>query len=106
MNKQRIQVYTDDVTKRRIELAAIKHDVSVTEYCLIAITQQLADDDMLDAEQVDIPVTPPQTAAGLIADLRRLREGIMADREGALIELDSLLEDLRDERDHDLLSMR
>jgi uncharacterized protein (DUF1778 family) len=43
MNKQRIQVYADPETKRRIELAAAKHETSVTEYCLAAIEQQLAD---------------------------------------------------------------
>lgn len=44
MNKQRIQVYTDPATKRRIELAAAKVNLPVTEYCLRAIEQQLADD--------------------------------------------------------------
>jgi hypothetical protein len=33
MEKQRIQVYADPELKRRIELAAAKHNVPVTEYC-------------------------------------------------------------------------
>ena len=106
MNKQRIQVYTDSVTKRRIELAATKHEVSVTDYCLFAITQQLADDDLLEAEQVDIPIKQSIATASLIADVHQLRETIKAERGGMLIDLDGALEELRDERDHDLLSMR
>ena len=70
MNKRRIQVYSDPETKRRIELAAAKKQTSVTEYCLAAIEQQLADDDMLEREQINIPVT--QLEAALIADLRQL----------------------------------
>ena len=104
MNKRRIQVYTDPETKRRIELAAAKQQTSVTEYCLAAIEQQLADDDMLEREQIDIPVT--QLEAALIADLRQLRGRISADRGGAPIDLDSLFDELHDERDHELFSMR
>jgi hypothetical protein len=106
MNKQRIQVYTDPETKRRIELAAAKHDTSVTEYCLAAIEQQLADDDMLEWEQIDIPIRPTQTGADLIVDLRHLRERITTDRGGALIDLDSLFDELHDERDYELFGMR
>ena len=106
MNKQRIQVYTDAETKRRIELAAARHETSVTEYCLAAIEQQLADDDMLEQEQVEIPIKPSRAVAGLIADLRQLRETIKADRGGALIDLDDVLEEVRDERDHELFGMR
>jgi hypothetical protein len=106
MNKQRIQVYTDPETKRRIELAAAKHETSVTEYCLAAIEQQLADDDILEREQIDIPVTPILARAQLIADLRQLRERITTDRPGVLIDLDSLFDELHDERDHELFSVR
>ena len=48
MHKQRIQVYVDRETKRRIELAAAIFDVPVTEYCLTAIRQELTDDDLLE----------------------------------------------------------
>jgi uncharacterized protein (DUF1778 family) len=106
MNKRRIQVYTDPETKRRIELAAAKQQTSVTEYCLAAIEQQLADDDMLEREQIDIPVTSTQLEAALIADLRQLRGRISADRRGAPIDLDNLFDELHDERDHELFSMR
>jgi len=106
MNKRRIQVYTDPETKRRIELAAAKQQTSVTEYCLAAIEQQLADDDILEREQIDIPVTSTQLEATLIADLRQLRARISADRRGAAIDLDSLFDELHDERDHELFSMR
>ena len=106
MHKQRIQVYADPQTKRRIELAAAKYDIPVTEYCLRAIEQQLADDGLLEAEAITIPVTP--ASAGdvqeddLIADLRALRAAILAERGGQLLEIDDVIEDLRAERDADL----
>ncbi|MFL7809775.1 MAG: hypothetical protein AB8I80_14160, partial [Anaerolineae bacterium] len=43
-----IQVYTDEETKRRIELAAVRQNIAVTEYRLRAIEQRLAEDDMLE----------------------------------------------------------
>ena len=106
MNKQRIQVYTDSETKRRIALAAAKHETSVAEYCLAAIEQQLTDDDILEREQIDISVTPSQHGAALIADLRQLRERIATERRGALIDLDGLFDELHDERDHELFGVR
>ena len=106
MSKQRIQVYTDAETKRRIERAAAKHEASMTEYCLAAIEQQLADDDLLEAEQVDIPIKPSHAVAGLIADLRQLRESILADRGGEPINLDALFDELHEERDHELFGVR
>ena len=69
----RIQVYTDPETKRRIELAAARLDVAVTQYCLEAIRQRLADEEMLEKEKIEIPVKP-QKDETLIADLRALRE--------------------------------
>ena len=48
MSKTRIQVYTDEETKRRIELAAVRQNIAVTEYRLRAIEQRLAEDDMLE----------------------------------------------------------
>jgi len=44
MDKKRIQVYAEPEMKRRIELAAAKYNIPVTEYCLSAIQQQRADD--------------------------------------------------------------
>lgn len=105
MEKKRIQVYADPELKRRIELAATKHQVAVTEYCLHAITQQLADDELLEAEQITVPVKPPKEA-DLIADLRALREKILARRGGQPIEIDTILEQVRAERDYELIGLR
>ena len=58
MTKQRIQVYAEPDIKRRIELAAAKRDTPVTQYCLEAIMQQLADDNVLEQSQVIIDVEP------------------------------------------------
>lgn len=60
MTKKRTQVYADEETKRRVDLAAAKHNVPVTEYCLAAIKQQLAEDDVLEREQIEIPSSQPR----------------------------------------------
>ena len=103
MHKRRIQVYADYDMKRRIELAAAKYNMPVTEYCLNAIQQQLADDDLLEEEQVAIPITP-RTDNDLIADLRALRNRILARRSGQPIDID-IVEQVRAERDEELLGL-
>ena len=104
MAKKRIQVYTDPETKRRIELAAARHDVPVTQYCLEAIRQQLAEDDLLEREQIEIPIKPIQDA-DLIADLRALRDKILARRGGKPID-PGIVEQIREERDDELIGLR
>lgn len=104
MNKQRIQVYTDDETKRRIDVAAMIRQTSVTEYCLEAIRQQLAEDDLLEQAAVEVTFHPIG-AFDIGADLRALREGILARRGGREIELD-ILDQVRAERDDELLGLR
>jgi hypothetical protein len=107
MAKPRIQVYADAETKRRIELAAAKYNLPVTEYCLNAIRQQLSDDDMLETEQVEIAVTPAKhTDDTLIADLRALHQEILAYRGGKGIDVDAELEQMRAERDDELTGLR
>jgi hypothetical protein len=106
MEKQRIQVYADEDLKRRIELAAAKYNVPVTAYCLQAITQQLAEDDLLEEEQVAIPLTAIKPTDTLIKDLRALRATILADRSGQLIDVDAMLEQGREERDYELSGVR
>jgi uncharacterized protein (DUF1778 family) len=103
MGKTRIQVYTDEETKRRIELAAAKHDIAITQYCLEAIRQQLAEDDMLERETIEIPIKPNRDE-DLIDDLCALRERIKARRGGELITLD-IVEQVREERDHELTGL-
>jgi hypothetical protein len=105
MEKQRIQVYADPELKRRIELAAAKHNVPVTEYCLKAIEQQLADEDLLEREEIEIPVTPKKQDDTLISDMRELRERILARRGGKPIDID-ILELVRSERDDELTGLR
>lgn len=105
MNKKRIQVYADPVTKRRIELAAARRDIPVTQYCLEAIQQKLAEDDMLEREKIEIPIRPAE-GEDLIASLRALHEKIKAHRGGKLIEVDRILDQVREERDHEILGLR
>ena len=105
MAKTRIQVYTDEETKRRIELAAAKQNIATTQYCLEAIVQQLVEDDMLERETIEIPVKPARDE-DLIADLRALHEEIKTYRGGKLIDVDQELEQMREERDYELASLR
>ena len=104
MAKTGIQVYADEETKRRIELAAKKRDVAVTTYCLEAVMQQLTEDDMLEREEVKIRIKPARDE-GLMADLRALREKIKSRCGGKLISLD-IVEKVRQERDYELIGLR
>jgi hypothetical protein len=107
MDKPRIQIYTDPVMKRRIALAAAKYNVPITEYCRQAITQQLADDEVLEEAQITIPITPTQpTDDTLIADLRALQERIKARRGGKPIDVDRMMVEMREERDYELSGVR
>jgi hypothetical protein len=105
MERKRIQVYADRATKRRIELAAAQHDVAVTEYCLEAIKQQLLEDDLLEAETVEIPIKPARET-GLIAELRTQHQEIKAHRRGKPIDVDRVLGQVREEREHELHGLR
>jgi len=105
MEKQRIQVYADEEMKRRIELAAAKYNVPVTQYCLTAIQQQLSDDDLLEAQQVTLSVRTTLDE-DFIAGLQALQEKIKARRHGRPIDIDHVIEELRAERDDDLFGLR
>lgn len=100
---RRIQVYADVETKRRIELAATKHNLAVTSYCLEAIIQQLGEDEMLDEARIEIPVKPTAQTVDdhLITQMRTLRERIKARRGGKLLSAD-IVEQVRAERDEEL----
>ncbi len=106
MEKRRIQVYADPEMKRRVELAAAKHNVPVTEYCFNAIRQQLADDEMLEDAEVKIAVKPAkQTDDSRIAELRALHQEILAERGGKWIDVDAELAAVREERDYELTGL-
>ena len=104
MTKQRIQVYADTETKRRIELAAAKRDTPVTQFCLDAIIQQLADDELLDASAILINVKRDSDEA-LFDDLRDLRDEILTRRNGEMMTVD-VVEQVRAERDDELINLR
>ena len=105
MANKRIQVYADEELKRRIELAAIRREVAVTQYCLEAIKQQLDEDDMLETERIEISVAPRSRDDQLIRNLRALRDDILISRGGRPIEVD-VVTLIREEREGDLLGLR
>lgn len=104
MTKHRIQVYADDETKRRIELAAFIREVSVTDYCLQAIRQQMAEDDVLERGEVEVRLGAAEHR-DLADELQALRQRILARREGRLIDL-GVLELVQVEEEHDRLGLR
>jgi hypothetical protein len=103
MTLKRIQVYADDETVRRVELAAAKHNLPVTKYCLQAIAQQLRDDDMLERNRVEIRIKPEM--ADLLVSLRTLHRRILTRRAGKFIDIDQALAATRDERDYELIGL-
>ena len=105
VDKKRIQVYADPETKRRIELAAARRDVAVTQYWLEAVLQQLVEDDMLERELIEIPIKVT-TDDDLIADLRTLHAEILAYRGGEPLDIYHELEKMREERDYELTGLR
>ncbi|MCW5848470.1 MAG: hypothetical protein KIT87_00015 [Anaerolineae bacterium] len=101
MLRTRIQVYTDPETKQRIERAAAKRELAVTEYCLAAIEQQLIEDNMLEEAQASVSTTPA-IETDLLADLQTLRDKIQARRRGQLIDVAAAVEQAREERDQEI----
>lgn len=99
----RIQVYADEETRRRVEIAALKRRTSVTEYCLAAIRERLAEDDVLQADEVTIQVRRDDD--GLFRQVRALHEIVLARRAGAAIDVDRALEDVREERTDAILGL-
>jgi uncharacterized protein (DUF1778 family) len=103
MDKRQIQVYADPEVKRRIELAAARHEVSVTEYCLSAILQQLADEDLLEREQIEIS-TKQIPDEDLLAKIDALHEKVLERRGGNFIKVD-IIKQIREERDYELTGL-
>jgi hypothetical protein len=91
MDRQRIQLYTDAATKRRIRLASQRQELSMTEYCMEAIRRQLAEDGLLERTL---------HTDSLLDDIRELREQILVSRDGRPLEVD-VLQMVRDERDEE-----
>jgi hypothetical protein len=104
VNKKRLQIYIDAETKRRIELAAAKHNMPITSYCLTAIQQQLEEDGVEVDDQV--PTSEQTEFQELIADIQELQERILRRRGGKPIDVDALLDQLREERDEESLGLR
>lgn len=104
MIKQRIQVYADSDTKRRIELAAAKRDVAVTEYCLNAILVRLGEDELLTTDIVEIPINV-HLEATIFDNLSDLHQRILKYRNGIPIDIDAVLDQVRHEREDEIIGL-
>lgn len=104
MPKKCIQIYVDEGIRRRIELAAAKRNVSITSYCLAAIKQKLAEDDLLERDQIEIATTQ-RDEDDLIADLQALHAEILAYRGGQLLDINRGLEATRKARDDEIAGL-
>jgi len=98
-NKKRIQVYTDGRTKRQVALAASKHNLPVTAYCLHALYQQLAEDNILEEEKIEIPVEERQM--GLVEKIRARRIQMQKTMKGRPLGAVQAIAELRKERSYE-----
>lgn len=103
--KQRIQVYTTPTMKRRIEIASSKYDIPITKYCFEAIKHQLAADDILEKEHIQVSITKPKQSNKLFTQMKHLREKIKARRHGKLINVNQIIDSNRKDRDHELIDL-
>ena len=104
MDKVRIQVYTDRETKRRVDVAALKRNTSVTDYCVDAIRQRLAEDELLEADRVVIDMR--RSKDHVLDRVAALHDAVLARREGRAIDVDGILERTREERLDEILGLR
>jgi hypothetical protein len=105
MEKEAIQLYADPALKRRVEKAAAKYNIPVEEYLIEAIEQKLAEDAKQEDANAEDAAKPKGLTPQLLAEMRELRERILAERGGKPIEID-ILEQVRNERDDELANMR
>ena len=91
VSRKRIQIYADDETIRRVEVAAQKHNLSVTTYCLTAIQHQL--------EEYGIEVSELFKEADqaqfqtVLKEIIELQQRILKRRNGQPVHIDALLEE-------------
>jgi hypothetical protein len=104
MTKACIQVYANAETKRRVELAAVRQGMPVTEYCLAAIKQRLVEDNMLERKQVEGPVQSSEKD-NVIAELRILHQDILTYRNAELLDIDRDLTAVREAREEVLIDL-
>lgn len=104
MTKVCIRVYANVETKHRVELAAIRQGLPVTEYCLAAIKQRLIEDNLLERKQGEGPVQSSKKD-NVIAELRTLHQDILTYRNAELLDIDHDLTAVREAREEVLIDL-
>src|SRR5438552_2111644 len=98
MSKVQLIIAMDAETKQQIEAAAAKQQLSIDDYVTAAVLRRLAYDG-LEA------TTPRMTIEASLQHLERIsanREKILAERNGELIDVNAIIDLVREERDAEL----
>ncbi len=105
MLKTRVRLYTDPEAKRRIELAAAKYNMPVTQYCFEAVRQQLEEDDLWEREAIEIPVKQTQKETRLFDEMRTLHQQIKIRRQGKPIAVEKIMNEMHAEREYENMDL-
>jgi hypothetical protein len=88
-----IEINLDAETKHKVEVAAAEKKVSVNDYLVTAVQRQL-ENDAVEKSEIQ-PVSEEMNA--LIRNIRLRRERILAERNGEFIDVDAIIELVRNE---------
>ena len=105
MNKTQLRIDVDAETKQLVEAAAAEKKISVDDYLLNSVRHQLIEDGKIKPEKSD-SVSNPTSRAELLQAIDTLHAEILARREGKPIDIDAIIELVRNERDAELLGLR
>lgn len=105
MNTVHLEINLDAETKRRVEAAAAEKKVSVNEYLLESIRSRLEIDGKLASGEADFAQRQIYEVE-LLQKIAELHASILARREGEPLDLNTIIDLVRDERDADILGLR
>jgi hypothetical protein len=97
-----LEITLDAETKQRVEVVAAEKNVSVNDYVMAAVQRQLANDEPI----TDRAQMAQDEAIQLVKDMRALRESILAERNGELIDVNAILDLVRDGQDAEPYNLR
>lgn len=102
MYKAQLKIQIDPETKQRVEVAAAEKKISVDDYVLNAVQRQLAEESLQNEE----PSLTKDESVQLAQEMISLREKILAERNNEYIDINAIIDLVRDERDAELFDLR